>query len=78
MLASVGLLELAFADAPVSGGRGGALAGKLALMAACPDAIWAEIEPLLAVFAIYPSRARYVILDSGVRHFGAVFGDFAQ
>ncbi len=41
---------IAFADAPVSGGRGGALAGKLALMAACPDAIWAEIEPLLAVF----------------------------
>lgn len=41
---------IAFADAPVSGGRGGALKGSLALMAACSDAVWAEIEPLLAVF----------------------------
>jgi hypothetical protein len=26
--------------------------------------VWAAGQPLLAVFAIYPSRARYVILDS--------------
>ena len=25
--------------------------------------VWAAVQPLLAVFAIYPSRARYVILD---------------
>ena len=37
-------------DAPVSGGRAGALAGKLSLMAACDAAAWPEIEPLLGVF----------------------------
>lgn len=37
-------------DAPVSGGRSGALAGKLSLMVACPLPIWAEVEPLLATF----------------------------
>lgn len=37
-------------DAPVSGGRGGALAGKLSLMVACPLATWNEVEPLLATF----------------------------
>ncbi len=36
------------ADAPVSGGRPGALAGTLALMVACPTPVWEEIEPLLA------------------------------
>ena len=25
--------------------------------------VWVAVQPLLAVFAIYPSRARYVILD---------------
>lgn len=40
---------ISFADAPVSGGRAGALAGTLALMAACPTPIWDEIQPLLAV-----------------------------
>lgn len=40
---------IAFADAPVSGGRAGALAGTLALMAACPTPVWTEIEPLLAI-----------------------------
>ena len=25
--------------------------------------VWAAVQPLLAVFAVYPSRARYVILD---------------
>ncbi len=39
---------IGFADAPVSGGRAGALAGTLALMVACPASIWTEIEPLLA------------------------------
>ena len=41
---------IAFADAPVSGGRGGALKGSLALMVASSDAVWTEIEPLLALF----------------------------
>jgi 3-hydroxyisobutyrate dehydrogenase-like beta-hydroxyacid dehydrogenase len=41
---------IGFVDAPVSGGRGGALAGRLSLMAACPDVLWDEVEPLLAVF----------------------------
>ena len=39
-----------FVDAPVSGGRGGALAGRLSLMAACHADLWPEIEPLLKVF----------------------------
>ena len=25
--------------------------------------VWAAVQPLLAVFGVYPSRARYVILD---------------
>jgi len=37
-------------DAPVSGGRGGALAGKLSLMVACTLPIWKEVEPLLLAF----------------------------
>ena len=37
-------------DSPVSGGRGGALQGKLSLMAACSQKVKAEIEPLLATF----------------------------
>lgn len=41
---------IAFVDAPVSGGRAGALAGKLALMAACKADVWPEAEPLLATF----------------------------
>lgn len=41
---------IAFVDAPVSGGRAGALAGKLALMAACKKTVWPEIEPLLTTF----------------------------
>jgi 3-hydroxyisobutyrate dehydrogenase-like beta-hydroxyacid dehydrogenase len=41
---------IAFVDAPVSGGRAGALAGKLALMAACKADVWPEVEPLLTTF----------------------------
>lgn len=41
---------IAFVDAPVSGGRGGALAGRLSLMAACREDLWDEVEPLLKVF----------------------------
>lgn len=37
-------------DAPVSGGRGGALAGTLSLMVACETGVWNEIEPLLNIF----------------------------
>ena len=33
--------------------------------------VWAAVQPLLAVFAIYPSRARYVILDFIGAYFGA-------
>lgn len=42
--------DITLVDAPVSGGRGGALAGRLSLMVACPTAIWDEIRPLLEVF----------------------------
>lgn len=41
---------IGFVDSPVSGGRAGALAGKLALMAACSPEDWKTVEPLLAVF----------------------------
>jgi len=41
---------IAFVDAPVSGGRSGALAGKLALMAACSKDVWPDVEPLLTTF----------------------------
>ena len=34
--------------------------------------VWAAVQPLLAVFAIYPSRARYVILDLIGENCGAV------
>jgi 3-hydroxyisobutyrate dehydrogenase-like beta-hydroxyacid dehydrogenase len=48
--ARLGERGIAFVDAPVSGGRAGALAGKLSLMAACSAEVWAEIEPLLSIF----------------------------
>ncbi|MBX3564169.1 MAG: NAD(P)-dependent oxidoreductase [Sphingomonas sp.] len=41
---------IAFVDAPVSGGRAGALAGRLSLMAACKEIDWREVEPLLLTF----------------------------
>jgi 3-hydroxyisobutyrate dehydrogenase-like beta-hydroxyacid dehydrogenase len=37
-------------DSPVSGGRAGALGGRLAIMAACAEALRPEIEPLLQTF----------------------------
>jgi 3-hydroxyisobutyrate dehydrogenase-like beta-hydroxyacid dehydrogenase len=47
-LAKVGI---AYADAPVSGGVSGARAAKLATMCACPQAVFAEIEPVLQTFS---------------------------
>lgn len=41
---------IAWVDAPVSGGRGGALNAKLSLMVACAKPVWAEAEPLLQRF----------------------------
>lgn len=48
MLADAGI---AYADAPVSGGRSGARAGTLAMMVAAPDELYAEIAPLLPPMA---------------------------
>lgn len=42
--------NIAFVDSPVSGGRAGALAGKLALMVAGPEAAVARVSPLLEHF----------------------------
>jgi 3-hydroxyisobutyrate dehydrogenase-like beta-hydroxyacid dehydrogenase len=50
-----------FVDAPVSGGRSGALAGKLSLMVACAKDVWTEVEPLLANFG----KVFYVGADAG-------------
>lgn len=38
---------IGFVDSPVSGGVAGAEAGKLAVMVACPEPLFAEIGPLL-------------------------------
>ena len=38
---------IAFVDSPVSGGIGGARAGTLALMVACPKAVLDDVEPVL-------------------------------
>jgi len=48
--AALQMADVGFVDAAVSGGRAGAIAGKLALMVACPDDLWPDIEPLLAIF----------------------------
>lgn len=37
-------------DSPVSGGVAGAIAGTLAVMVACPQALFADLQPMLAVF----------------------------
>jgi 3-hydroxyisobutyrate dehydrogenase-like beta-hydroxyacid dehydrogenase len=42
--------NIAFVDSPVSGGRGGAVKGTLAIMASCDPKLKAEIEPLLKAF----------------------------
>lgn len=41
---------IVFVDAPVSGGRAGALAGKLSLMVAAPANVWGTVEPILSHF----------------------------
>ena len=43
-------IGLGFVDSPVSGGRNGALNGKLAIMSACAEKYRPEIEPLLTAF----------------------------
>jgi 3-hydroxyisobutyrate dehydrogenase-like beta-hydroxyacid dehydrogenase len=49
---TAGLAEagVTLVDSPVSGGRAGALAGRLAIMAACSREVWPEVEPLLGAF----------------------------
>lgn len=42
--------DIVLVDAPVSGGRGGAVKGTLAVMVAAPRASVDEVEPYLAVF----------------------------
>jgi len=41
---------IAAVDSPVSGGVGGASKGTLAVMAACPHALFLRLEPILRVF----------------------------
>jgi 3-hydroxyisobutyrate dehydrogenase-like beta-hydroxyacid dehydrogenase len=41
---------VAYVDAPVSGGLKGAREGTLAVMVACPAAVYAEVEPVLKTF----------------------------
>lgn len=48
--AALAARDIAAVDAPVSGGVGGASKGTLAVMAACPKARFAELEPVLQVF----------------------------
>lgn len=42
--------DIAWVDAPVSGGIAGAKGGTLAVMVSCPEAAFAEVDPLLANF----------------------------
>jgi 3-hydroxyisobutyrate dehydrogenase-like beta-hydroxyacid dehydrogenase len=42
--------NIAWVDAPVSGGIAGARSGTLAVMVSCPGTIYAEISPILATF----------------------------
>jgi 3-hydroxyisobutyrate dehydrogenase-like beta-hydroxyacid dehydrogenase len=44
---ALGPKNVAMVDAPVSGGVAGASAGTLAMMVAAPDALFAELEPIL-------------------------------
>lgn len=46
----LGATGITLVDAPVSGGRGGALAGRLSLMVACSQEIWDEVRPILEIF----------------------------
>lgn len=42
--------NIIYVDAPVSGGLKGAREGTLAVMVACPKAVFAELEPILKTF----------------------------
>ena len=42
--------DITYVDAPVSGGLKGAREGTLAVMVACPKAVFAELEPVLKIF----------------------------
>jgi 3-hydroxyisobutyrate dehydrogenase len=42
--------NVAYVDAPVSGGLKGAREGTLALMVSCPKNVYADVEPVLKVF----------------------------
>lgn len=42
--------QVAWVDAPVSGGVAGAVRGSLAVMVSCPPPLFAEVEPLLKTF----------------------------
>jgi len=46
----LGKRGIATVDSPVSGGVGGAQKGTLAVMAACPHALFERLEPVLKVF----------------------------
>lgn len=41
---------IAFVDSPISGGLAGARGGTLAVMVSCPEAIFTEVDPILANF----------------------------
>lgn len=45
--AALGAKGIAAVDSPVSGGVAGAVKGTLAVMVACPKALFAELEPML-------------------------------
>lgn len=47
---ALGERDIAYVDAPVSGGIAGARNGKLAVMVSCPNAVFAEIESILKTF----------------------------
>jgi 3-hydroxyisobutyrate dehydrogenase-like beta-hydroxyacid dehydrogenase len=42
--------DIAYIDAPVSGGVGGARAGTLAIMVSCPEPLFSELQPVFALF----------------------------
>lgn len=47
---TLGKRNIAYIDAPVSGGVAGATNGTLAVMVACPRPVYTDIEPLLQTF----------------------------
>ena len=48
--AALSAAGIEFVDSPVSGGRAGALDGRLALMVACSEAAYPQVEPFLQAF----------------------------